>query len=370
MTMVDQSTIEEFRRHLQQLEQEMSNPGVASDRKKYSKLAVEHARLTRLLAAADKVTALCRDIEEHNALMNDASADAELRELARDELGGLEAQLPTAESKLLAEIVPPDPSDSKNAIIEIRAGTGGEEAALFVGDLLRMYSKYAESREWKVGLMDASSSSIGGYKDVVFSVEGQDVYRVLKYESGGHRVQRIPVTEAQGRIHTSAATVAVFPEVDEDDDLAIPADELRVDIFCSSGPGGQSVNTTYSAVRITHLPTGIVAQSQDERSQHRNKDKAMRVLKARVLDHQRQVEAQRMANERRTLIGSGDRSQRIRTYNFPQNRVTDHRIGLTLHSLDRVMEGQMAQLLEALYLHDMQLKTEQGAAASGRRGQP
>lgn len=364
--MVDGSRIEEFRQQLQKLEQEMSSPGVAADRKKYSKLAAEHVRLTRLLAAADKVAALRRDIEEHRALMNDTTADAELRELARDELAGLEAQLPEADSRLMAEIVPPDPSDARNAIVEIRAGTGGEEAALFAGDLLRMYSKYAESRDWRIGLMDASASSIGGYKDVVFSVEGQGVYRVLKYESGGHRVQRIPVTEAQGRIHTSAATVAVFPEVDEDDELAIPADDLRVDIFCSSGPGGQSVNTTYSAVRITHLPTGIVAQSQDERSQHRNKDKAMRVLKARILDHQRQVEAQRMANERRTLIGSGDRSQRIRTYNFPQNRVTDHRIGLTLYNLDRVMEGQLGQLLEALYLHDVQLRTEQGAAESAR----
>ena len=248
--------------------------------------------------------------------------------------------------------------------MEIRAGTGGDEAALFAADLFRMYSHYAEARGWKIGMIDASTSEIGGYKEVVFSVEGQDVYSVLKYESGGHRVQRIPVTEGSGRIHTSAATVAVFPEADEDDDIEIKPDEIRIDLFCSSGPGGQSVNTTYSAVRITHLATNVVVQSQDERSQQRNRAKAMAVLKARLLDHKRREEEEKKGNFRRSQIGTGDRSERIRTYNFPQNRLTDHRINFTLYSLDKAIEGDLGELLDTMREHDVKLRLETEMKAS------
>jgi len=249
--------------------------------------------------------------------------------------------------------------------VEVRAGTGGEEAALFAADLFRMYSKFTESQGWKVGVIDVSTSSMGGYKEIVFSVEGQDVYGTLKYESGGHRVQRVPATEAQGRIHTSAATVAVLPEVEEDDNIDVPADELRTDIFCSSGPGGQGVNTTYSAVRVTHLPTGIVAQSQDERSQRQNKEKAMRIVLARILDMRRREEAERAAKEKRTMTGSGDRSERIRTYNFPQNRVTDHRVNLTLYNLNRVMEGDLKLLLDPLRKSDVEERMRMEMSAHG-----
>ncbi|MDD4870528.1 MAG: peptide chain release factor 1, partial [Kiritimatiellae bacterium] len=291
-------------------------------------------------------------------LIASESADAELKELAKTEITDLEKALPVAERELLIALLPPDPSDSRNAIMEIRAGTGGDEAALFAGDLFRMYSHYAERNSWKIGMIDGSTSEIGGYKEVIFSVEGQDVYAALKYESGGHRVQRIPETEGSGRIHTSAATVAVFPEADPDDDIEIKPDEIRVDIFCSSGPGGQSVNTTYSAVRITHLATGVVVQSQDERSQKRNKDKAMAVLKARLLDLRRREEDEKKGNFRRSQIGTGDRSERIRTYNFPQNRLTDHRINFTLYSLDKVIDGDIGELLTTLRERDVQLRLE------------
>ncbi len=277
--------------------------------------------------------------------------------MAEAEVARVEDELPAAERVLQIALLPPDPDENRNVIVEIRAGTGGEEAALFAGDLMRMYARYAETRGWKLDLIDASASNLGGYKEVVFSVEGQDVYARLRFESGGHRVQRIPVTETSGRIHTSAATVAVLPEADEVDEVEIKPEDLRIDIFRSSGPGGQSVNTTDSAVRITHLESGIVVQSQDERSQHRNKEKAMRVLRARLLDHARAEESARLADTRRLLIGSGDRSQRIRTYNFPQNRVTDHRVeGLTLYSLDRLMEGDLDTLLDRLAEHDLALR--------------
>jgi peptide chain release factor 1 len=260
----------------------------------------------------------------------------------------------------MVSLLPPDPNDDRNAIMEVRAGTGGDEAALFAGDLFRMYSRFAEEKGWKLRLIDVSPSEIGGYKEVVFSIEGKGgVYGQLRYESGTHRVQRVPETESQGRIHTSAATVAVFPEAEEQDDIDIAPDEIRVDIFRSSGPGGQSVNTTDSAVRLTHLPTGIVVQCQDEKSQHRNKERAMSVLKARILDQKQREEAERKGDVRRSQIGSGDRSGRIRTYNFPQNRLTDHRINLTLYSLDRVIEGNLGELIAALRDHDIALRLEE-----------
>lgn len=257
------------------------------------------------------------------------------------------------EQDLQAALIPPDPLDSRNAVMEIRAGTGGEEAALFAGDLFRMYSRYAETKGWKIQLMSANATSLDGYKEVIFTVVGEGAYGALRFESGGHRVQRVPVTEAQGRIHTSAATVVVFPEADEEDDLEIPDSDIRIDLFCAGGAGGQHVNKTESAVRMTHLPTGLVAVCQDERSQIRNREKCFATLKARILDFRCRQEEAKLGADRLTLRGSGDRSERIRTYNFPQNRMTDHRINLTLYSLDRVIDGELGELLAALAGHDI-----------------
>lgn len=330
----------------------MSQAAGDNDHRQMRTLVAEHTHLKRVVECGQRFLKLKRDLDEHRALLGSPATDAELRQLAEEEILKLEKELPEAEREMTLAMLPSDPNDERNVIVEIRAGTGGEEAALFAADLFRMYSRFAESQGWRVGMIDASPSAVGGYKEVVFSVEGQSVYRTLKYESGGHRVQRVPETEAQGRIHTSAATVAVLPEA-EAEDIAIPAEELRIDIFCSSGPGGQGVNTTYSAVRITHLPTGVVAQSQDERSQKQNKEKAMKIVLARVLDARRRAEAERAASEKRSMIGSGDRSERIRTYNFPQNRLTDHRIDLTLYTLDRIIEGALKPVLDELYRRDL-----------------
>jgi peptide chain release factor 1 len=317
-------------------------------------LVREHTRLKRIEVRAAEFFGLERRIAENEEVA--AGTDEELAELARTELEPLRAALPSARQELTLALLPPDPAEARNAVLEIRAGTGGDEAALFAADLVRMYTRHCQGRGWKTTLVDASSSDIGGYKDATLMVEGEGAYGVLQFESGGHRVQRVPVTEASGRIHTSAATVVALPEAEEEDEIAIPPEEIRVDIFCSGGPGGQGVNTTYSAVRVTHLPTGVVAQCQDERSQHRNKEKAMKVLQARLLDRRRQEEAARMGSKRKRLAGSGDRSERIRTYNFPQNRMTDHRINLTLYSLDRVMLGEIGELLEALRHQDIELR--------------
>lgn len=357
--MIDRTYIEKRIARLNEVENELANPAAAANQKRFRELLREHADLRRFKEKADRFTRLEDDAREHRELITSDSADQDLKGLAKAELEDVEKALPVAERELLVALLPPDPSDSRSAIMEIRAGTGGDEAALFAADLFRMYSHYAEGRGWKIGMIDASTSEIGGYKEVVFSVEGSDVYAALKYESGGHRVQRIPVTEASGRIHTSAATVAVFPEADQDDDIEIKPEEIRIDLFCSSGPGGQSVNTTYSAVRITHLTSGLVVQSQDERSQQRNKAKAMAVLKARLLDHKRREEEEKKGNFRRSQIGSGDRSERIRTYNFPQNRLTDHRINFTLYSLDRAIEGDIGELLVTLHENDIQLRLDE-----------
>ncbi len=354
--MIDREHIERALSRLPRIEAELSSPATAANQKRFRELVQEHAALKRLAARAQRFFTLTADAAEHRALLGSEGPDADLRELARAEIADLEAALPAAERELLEALLPPDPNEGRNAILEIRAGTGGDEAALFAGDLFRMYNRYVATKGWKLNLVDASTSDIGGYKEVVFSVEGRDVYGTLRYESGTHRVQRVPVTEAAGRIHTSAATVAVFPEVEADDDVEINPQDLRIDIFCASGPGGQGVNTTYSAVRITHLPTGAVAQSQDERSQHRNKEKCLKVLKARILDARRRIEEEKLGKARRSQIGSGDRSERIRTYNFPQNRVTDHRINLTLYSLNRVIEGELEELVAALRQHDLQLR--------------
>jgi peptide chain release factor 1 len=344
------------------IEAQVADPATAANRRKFQELVREHARLRKILDSAEVYSRLKKELEDSQAILA-AESDPDLRQLAQEDVARLTDAAPKAERELMVEMLPPDPNDSRGVIVEIRAGTGGEEAALFAADLFRMYSRYAERQGWKVGGIDVSPTDIGGFKEIVFSIEGAGVFSRLRYEGGCHRVQRIPATEASGRIHTSAATVAVFPEVEETDDIEIKPDEIRVDIFCSSGPGGQGVNTTYSAVRITHLPTGLVAQSQDERSQHRNKEKALNVLKARLLDMESRREEEKTGTTRRSMIGTGDRSERIRTYNFPQNRVTDHRINLTLYTLNRVIEGELDPLVRALRDHDLDLRLRQETAA-------
>jgi peptide chain release factor 1 len=356
--MIDRKHIESWLARLVEIESALADPATAANQRRFQELLQEHSRLQAIQRAAGLYFRLLKEREDSDALFRQEGGDPDLAEMARAEIERLDRELPAAERALLEVLLPPDPADSRNTIVEIRAGTGGEEAALFAGDLYRMYSKYAERCGWKTGLMDASPSSLGGYKEIIFSVEGRNVFRTLRYESGGHRVQRIPATEASGRIHTSAATVAVLPEAEEVD-VEIKPEELKIEYCRASGPGGQSVNKSDSAVRIVHLPTNTVVQCQDERSQQRNREKAMRVLRARILDKMRLEEQARLSNERKMQMGSGDRSERIRTYNFPQNRVTDHRINLTLYTLDRVMEGGLDSLVEALRERDIGLRIQQ-----------
>lgn len=352
-------------KRVEELEGEMSAPGAAANPGSFKELVKEHQRLSGMLKAEEEYRRLQDMLRENEEVLADAAGDPELAEIARSEKEELTERAAAAERALLERMLPPDPEDSRNTILEIRAGTGGEEAALFAGDLYRMYVHFADSKGWKTTVIDAAPSELGGYKEIVFSVEGTDVYKTLRYESGGHRVQRVPETEAQGRIHTSAATVAVLPEVEEISEVEIKPEELRIDLFCASGPGGQKVNKTESAIRITHLPTGLVVACQDERSQNRNRDKAMRVLAARLLDLKRQQDHDKWATERKSQIGSGDRSERIRTYNFPQNRLTDHRINLTLYSLDQVMEGHLDEVISALQAKDIEMRL---AAHTGHAG--
>jgi peptide chain release factor 1 len=317
----------------------------------FARLSREYAELKPVVEGVRELRRAEAELADLEALSEDAGADAEMRALAEAEHQALKERLPELEHRLKLLLLPKDEADSKNAILELRAGTGGEEAALFAANLFRMYQRYAEQRGWRFELMHLNETGIGGYKEAIVSVAGRDVFARLKYESGVHRVQRVPETESGGRIHTSAATVAVLPEAEEVD-IHIDEKDLRIDVFRSSGPGGQSVNTTDSAVRVTHLPSGIVVQQQDEKSQHKNKAKALRVLRARLYEHERQkVDAARSAN-RRNQVGSGDRSERIRTYNFPQGRVTDHRINLTLHKLDRVMDGELDEIIDTLTAED------------------
>ena len=364
--MIDEAYIKRLDARRAAIEAEMSVVASGSDHRKLRALVAEHVHLKKVVECGLRTLKIRHDLDEHRALSATVGVDDELKQLAEEEIQTLEAALPQAERDVMVAMLPEDPNDARNVIVEIRAGTGGEEAALFAADLFRMYSRFSESQGWRVGMIDASPSAVGGYKEVVFSVAGKNVYRTLKYESGGHRVQRVPETEAQGRIHTSAATVAVLPEAEEED-ITIPADELRIDIFCSSGPGGQGVNTTYSAVRITHIPTGVSAQSQDERSQKQNKEKAMKIVLARILDQRRRMEAERAADEKRSMIGSGDRSERIRTYNFPQNRLTDHRVNITLYTLDRIIEGDLKPLLDELYSRDMESLVQKEMESSSSR---
>src|SRR3984893_4201727 len=333
----------------EELTQQLPSPDILGDSARYQRLAKTHAEMAQMVAKYREWKEIERGLQGAKQLLVETD-EAEMKQMAHDEQHALEARREIVERELKLLLIPKDPNDEKNVIVEIRAGTGGDEASLFAGELFRMYSRYAESQGWRVEVLESSTSSIGGTKEIVAAIQGNKVYSKLKYESGVHRVQRVPATEQQGRIHTSAATVAVLPEAD-DIDIKIEPKDLRIDTFCSSGPGGQSVNTTYSAVRITHIPSGLVVSQQDEKSQIKNRAKAMRVLRARLYELEQQKQHDQIAAERRGQIKTGDRSEKIRTYNIPQNRVSDHRIGLTLHQLSEVMDGKLAPMVDALVTH-------------------
>ncbi len=330
-----------------ELQNAMASPNLAPE--EFVRLSKDYAEIEPVAAAAREVRRIRAELDVLAEML--ADANPEIRQMAEEEAAELNSELPKAERALALKLLPRDAADDRPAMLEIRAGTGGDEAALFAGDLFRMYQRYAEEKGWRVELISASASDVGGYKEVVAAVTGQGVFARLKFESGVHRVQRVPVTESGGRIHTSAATVAVLPEAEEVD-VRIEDKDLRIDVYRSSGPGGQSVNTTDSAVRITHLPTGLVVIQQDEKSQHKNKAKALRVLRTRLYELERERLASERAGARKSMVGSGDRSERIRTYNFPQGRVTDHRINLTLHRLPEILQGQLDELVEALIAED------------------
>jgi len=338
----------EVEKRYMELEGLMSDPNLVGQQREYKKVAKERSDLEEIVVCYREWRKVEQEIADNRLLMEEN--DEAMRELVKEELASLRERKETLETKLKFLILPKDPNDAKNVIVEIRAGTGGDEAALFAAELSRMYTRYAESRSWRVELMSSNPTGLGGYKEIILSIEGQGAYSRLKFEGGVHRVQRVPVTEGSGRIHTSAVTVAVLPEADEVE-LVIDPKEIRIDVFRSSGPGGQSVNTTDSAVRITHIPTGIVISCQDEKSQHKNRAKGMKILRARLLEKKQDEQASEIAASRKSMVGSGDRSERIRTYNFPQGRLTDHRINLTIYQLERVMEGQIDEVVEALITH-------------------
>ena len=337
--------LENLEHRYEDLERQLSFPDVLADQDRYRKLTKAHADLKEVVDVFRKYKEVKNHLVESRSLLDDA--DTEIRSMAQEEIKTLEPEVEALERELTVLLLPKDPMDDKNIILEIRAGTGGDEAALFAGDLFRMYSRYADNRGWKVEVMSLSESGTGGCKEIIALIAGHKAYSYLKYEAGTHRVQRVPVTESQGRIHTSAATVAIMPEAEEAD-VNIRPEDLRFDVYRSSGPGGQSVNTTDSAVRVTHIPTGIVVSCQDEKSQHKNKAKALKVLYSRLLQAEQERLQAEQAENRRSQVGSGDRSERIRTYNYPQSRVTDHRVNLTLYKLDAVMEGDIQELIDAL----------------------
>jgi peptide chain release factor 1 len=337
--------LDQIEKRFEEMTQQMADPAIISDGDQYRKVSKAHSDLSEIVAKY-------RDYKRVDAQLTDARAmlgesDAEMREMAEAEVAELEPELSKIDEDLKILLLPKDPNDDKDVVLEIRAGTGGDEATLFAYEVFRMYLRYAETRRWKVEVTSSSESSVGGLKEVLALISGDKVYSRMKYESGVHRVQRVPATETQGRVHTSAITVAVLPEADEVE-IKVEEKDIRVDTFCSSGPGGQSVNTTYSAVRITHLPTGVIVSCQDEKSQIKNRAKAMRVLRSRLYEIELEKQQAAIGAERKTMVGTGDRSEKIRTYNFPQNRLTDHRIGLTLHQLDLVMEGRLDQIMDAL----------------------
>ncbi|HYG63113.1 MAG TPA: peptide chain release factor 1 [Thermoanaerobaculia bacterium] len=344
----------------EELTQKLTDPTLLSDRKAYAETNRTLSEIAHVVGLFREYRSVQRQIEENDELLASLGKDDDLFEMAHEERRELAERLERLEGDLRRELTPKDPNDSRNVVLEIRAGTGGDEASLFAAELFRMYSRYAEQQGWRIEVIDLSESGVGGVKEVSAIVEGRGAYSRLKYEGGVHRVQRVPETEASGRIHTSAVTVAVLPEAD-DVEVEVDEKDLRIDRFCASGPGGQGVNTTYSAVRLTHLPTGIVVSCQDERSQIKNKAKALRVLKARILEIEREKAESAMSEERRKMVGSGDRSEKIRTYNFPQNRVTDHRIGVTVHQLPSVLQGDLDSLIEPLVAHYQAQKMEEQA---------
>ena len=349
--------LEQMEQRFVDLQSQFALPEVLNDHEKYQKIGKAMREIEAPVEKYRVLKQVRQGIDDARALL--AESDADIRAMAQEELAALEPRVPELEQELKVLLLPKDPNDEKNVILEIRAGTGGDEASLFAAEIFRMYTRFAEQHRWKVEVLSLSESGVGGYKEVIAIIEGERVYSQLKWESGVHRVQRVPSTETQGRVHTSAVTVAVLPEA-EDVDIKIEAKDIRIDTFCSSGPGGQSVNTTYSAVRITHLPTGTVVSCQDEKSQIKNRDKGMRVLRSRLYEMEMEKQQSELAKERKSMVGTGDRSEKIRTYNFPQNRVTDHRIGLTLHQLDLVMVGRLQPIVDALiaYFQAEQLKAD------------
>jgi peptide chain release factor 1 len=354
--------LDEIEARFEDLTRQMADPEVISDPDKYRKNAKAHRELEEIVSTYREWKKLRRNLEETRLMLEEA--EEEMRKLAEEEVDRLEPQFSRVQEQLKLLLIPKDPNDEKNVVLEIRAGTGGDEATLFAAEIFRMYSRYAESQRWRVEVSSASESEVGGLKEVIALISGEKVYSKMKYESGVHRVQRVPVTEQQGRVHTSAITVAVLPEAD-DVEVSIDPKDIRIDTFCSSGPGGQSVNTTYSAVRITHLPTSLVVSCQDEKSQIKNRAKALRVLRSRLYEMELDKQRAEIGAERRGMVGTGDRSEKIRTYNFPQNRLTDHRIGLTLYQLDMIMDGRLDPVIEALSTHYEAEKLKQQTGAPG-----
>ncbi|HEY4364807.1 MAG TPA: peptide chain release factor 1 [Bryobacteraceae bacterium] len=353
--------LDELERRFEETNAQMADPAVINDSALYRKVTKQHSEYSEIVGKYREWKDADRNLSEARPML--AETDPDLRAMAEDEVARLEPEIVKLEQELKILLLPKDPNDDKNIVLEIRAGAGGDEATLFAAEMFRLYSRFAETRGWKVEITSSSESAVGGLKEVTALVSGDKVYSQLKYEGGVHRVQRVPATETQGRVHTSAITVAVMPEADEVE-IKIDPKDIRIDTFCSSGPGGQSVNTTYSAVRITHLPTGVVVSCQDEKSQIKNRAKADRVLRSRLFELEMQKQNEKIGAERRSMVGTGDRSEKIRTYNFPQNRVTDHRIGLTIHQLNLVMEGKLEQIVDALttYYQNEDL-SKQGEAA-------